>query len=147
MSLAIIDAREWQNQFDLETGQKKQDTDPLVQMVSRVLHDNPYPGDVDKQANAWVTRTALDLIDGYHPDLVCLSYVQQFFANRHFDHPKQIREKMYGAAMGEAQKFIQTSGYTPVIVGTGGLVPLEGEMDLSGLDGLAICSNWSARYC
>jgi len=147
MSLAIIDAREWQNQFDLETGQKKEDDGPVIRMMKKVLRDNPYPGDMDERANAWVSRTALDLIDGYGPDLVCLSYVQQFFANRHFHYSKKDQDKMYTTAMAEADKFIQTSGYTPVIVGTGGMVPLEGEMDLSGLDGLAISSNWSARYC
>ena len=147
MSLAIVDAREWQNQFDLETGQKRDENSPLVQMVSQVLRDNPYPGDVDERANAWVTKTALDLIKGYQPNLVCLSYVQQFFANRYFDHSPTERDQMNRAALAEAQNFIQTSGYTPVIVGTGGMTPLLGDIDLSGLDGLAISSNWSARYC
>jgi hypothetical protein len=27
------------------------------------------------------------------------------------------------------------------------MIPLAGDMDLSGLDGLAVSSNWSARYC
>lgn len=147
MSLAIIDAREWQNQFDLETGQKKDDDSPVVQMVRKVLARNPYPGDLDEKANAWVTKTALDLIEGYAPNLVCLSYVQQFFANRHFDYSTEDQDKMVAAAMAEAHKFIQISGYTPVIIGTGGMVPVKGAMDLSGLDGLAISSNWSARYC
>jgi len=147
MSLAIIDAREWQNQFDLETGQKQEDTHPVIDMVSKVLSWNHYPGDMDEMANQWVSRTALDLIEKYEPHLVCLSYVQQFFANRHFAYPKETQDKMSGTAMEEARKFIALSGYTPVIVGTGGLIPLQGEMNLSGLDGLAISSNWSARYC
>jgi hypothetical protein len=147
MSLAIVDAREWQNQFDLETGQKRQDKSPLVQMVSQVLRDNPYPGDVNEQANTWVSQTALDLIDGYQPDLVCLSYVQQFFANRYFDRSREEQNQLNRAAMAEAERFIETSGYTPVIVGTGGMTPLIGDIDLSVLDGLAISSNWSARYC
>jgi hypothetical protein len=147
MSLAIVDAREWQNQFDLETGQKRQENTPLVQMVSQVLRDNPYPGDMDERANAWVSKTALDLIDSYQPNLVCLSYVQQFFANRYFDHSKEKQDQLNRAAMAEAERFIQTSGYTPVILGTGGMTPMLGDIDLSGLDGLAISSNWSARYC
>ncbi|SDU07056.1 hypothetical protein [Desulfobacula phenolica] len=147
MSLAMIDAREWQNLFDLETGQKRADDSPIVSMVSQVLDNNPYPGDIDEKANQWVSKTALDLIERYDPGLVCLSYVQQFFANRYFDHPKPEKHRMFCAAMTEALQFIETSGYTPVIVGTGGMVPLQGDIDLSGLDGLAISSNWSARYC
>lgn len=54
---------------------------------------------------------------------------------------------MFKSAMAEAFEFIETSGYTPVIVGTGAMMDLKGDMDLSGLDGLAISSNWSARYC
>jgi hypothetical protein len=147
MSLAIIDARQWQNRFDLESGQKKEESHPAAAMLSKVLSWNPYPGDVDEKANEWVTRTALDLIDQYEPNLVCLSYVQQFFSHRHFAHSQADWERMCATAMAEADKFIKISGYTPVIVGTGGMIPLKGEIDVSGLDGLAVSSNWSARYC
>ncbi|MCD4674462.1 MAG: hypothetical protein K8S18_00495, partial [Desulfobacula sp.] len=147
MSLAIIDARQWQNKFDLESGQKRDDDDPIVSMVSRVLDHHPYPGDIDEEANQWVSKTALDLIEQYDPNLVCLSYAHQFFANRHFHHGKEARNTIFSAAMAEARGFIETSGYTPVIVGTGDMIPLKGDIDLSGLYGLAISSNWSARYC
>ncbi len=147
MSLAIIDAREWQNQFDLESGRIQPDDSATVQMVRKVLGRHPYPGDVDDRANQWVSATALDLIEHYHPRLVCLSYVQQFFASRHFAHSKAERDRLFGAAVKEAMDFIQTSGYTPVMIGTGDMIPLKGDIDLSGLDGLAISSNWSARYC
>ncbi|THB76284.1 MAG: hypothetical protein D3926_18365 [Desulfobacteraceae bacterium] len=147
MSLALIDAREWQNRFDLETGRKSSKQGPLVDMLGKVLSRHPYPGDVNEGANLWVTRTALDLVDHYAPDLVCLSYVQQFFANRHFSHAADTRDIMYRSAMVQAMTFIEATGYTPVIVGTGPLVPLKNDIDLSGLDGLAISSNWSARYC
>jgi hypothetical protein len=79
MSLAVIDAREWQNRFDLETGQPLKSDAPVAEMAAGVISRHPYPGDVDEQANQWVTDTALDFIAHYEPDLVCLSYVQQFF--------------------------------------------------------------------
>jgi hypothetical protein len=147
MSLAVIDAREWQNRFDLETGQPRKNDAFVVEMAAGVLSRHPYPGDVDEQANQWVTDTALDLIAHYDPDLVCLSYVQQFFSDRHFNHPETERERLFAAAMTEADRFVDQSGFTPVIVGTGNMIPLAGDMDLSGLDGLAVSSNWSARYC
>jgi hypothetical protein len=147
MSLAVIDAREWQNRFDLETGQPRKSDTPVVEMAAGVLSRHPYPGDVDEQANQWVTDTAMDLISHYDPDLVCLSYVQQFFSDRHFSHPETERKRLCAAAMAEADRFVNLSGFTPVIVGTGDMIPLAGDMDLSGLDGLAVSSNWSARYC
>src|SRR3989339_833296 len=107
MSLAIIDARQWQNRFDLESGQKKEESHPAAAMLSKVLSWNPYPGDMDEKANEWVTRTALDLMDQYEPNLVCLSYVQQFFSHRHFAHSKEDWEKMCAAAMA------QPCGYGP----------------------------------
>ena len=147
MSLAIIDAREWQNQFDLRSGQKRNDDSPIVSMVKGVLAQNPYPGDMDERANQWVSQTALDLIKEYDPGLVCLSYARQFFASRHSHLSEKETDQMFCAAMAEARRFVEASGYTPVIIGTGPMAPLKGDIDLSCLDGLAICSNWSVRYC
>jgi hypothetical protein len=61
MSLAIIDARQWQNVLDLRTGKKVEDDSPKTRMVRGVLERHPYPGDVDTLSNRWVTDTALDL--------------------------------------------------------------------------------------
>lgn len=147
MSLAMIDAREWQNSFDLATGAHAPIDGPVAHMVGKILGAHPYPGDLEDAANQWVTDTALDLMKAYRPGLVCLSYAQQFFDLRHFPHSPDTRERLLAGAMAEAQRFIRLSNCIPVIVGTGPLVPLETELDLSGLDGLAISSNWSARYC
>ncbi len=97
---------------------------PVVEMAAGVLSRHPYPGDVDERANQWVTETALDLIAHYDPDLVCLSYVQQFFSDRHFNHPEMERKRLFTAAMEEAGRFVDQSGFTPVIVGTGDMIPL-----------------------
>jgi hypothetical protein len=47
MSMAIVDAREWQNQLDLRTGKKVQDESAQAVMVQGVLKRHPYPGDVN----------------------------------------------------------------------------------------------------
>jgi hypothetical protein len=47
MSLAIVDAREWQNLLDLRTGKKAQDESPQTLMLRGILKRHPYPGDVD----------------------------------------------------------------------------------------------------
>ena len=115
-------------------------------MVKGVLERHPYPGDVDQQSNRWVSDTALDMIGRYRPRLVFLSYARQFFCSRFMPLTASERKAMVEAAISEAERFVRESGFVPVILGTGGMTPLIGDIDLSRLDGLAVTSNWSARY-
>ena len=146
MSTAIIDAREWQNIFDLKTGQKISDDRDLVRRTAEVLARHPYPGDVEEQSNRWVSDTALDLIQTYDPRLVCLSYAQQYFAQRFSPVTPEQRQRMTQSVFEEVARFADLSGFTPLIVGTGNMTDLKEEIDLSRLDGLAITTAWSARY-
>jgi hypothetical protein len=146
MSTAIIDAREWQNVFDLKTGQKITDDRELVTRTAEVLARHPYPGDVEEQSNRWVSDTALDLIAAYDPQLVCLSYAQQYFAQRFSPVTPQQCQRMTHSVFEEVGRFADLSGFTPLIVGTGDMTDLKEEIDLSRLDGLAITTAWSARY-
>ena len=70
MAQVIIDVRQWQNMFDLRTGEKLQQDSPTIRMMQGVLERHPYPGDTDLQSNRWVSETALDLIRVYEPRLV-----------------------------------------------------------------------------
>jgi hypothetical protein len=146
MSLAIVDAREWQNLMDLRTGKKVQDESRQAVMVREILKRHPYPGDVEIQSNRWVTDTALDLVGAYQPQLACVFYAHQFFAGRYTPMSEDQRRTMIEDVFRETQRFIDGSGYTPVIVGSGDMVALKGEIDLSKVDGIAISSHWSARY-
>ena len=146
MSTAIIDAREWQNIFDLKTGQKIADDRGLVRRTAEVLARHPYPGDVEEQSNRWVSDTALDLIKAYDPQLACLSYAQQYFAQRFSPVTPEQRQHMTQSVFEEVARFADLSGFTPLIVGTGNMTDLTEELDLSRLDGLAITTAWSARY-
>ncbi|HQP30858.1 MAG TPA: hypothetical protein PLB81_05980, partial [Deltaproteobacteria bacterium] len=146
MSLAIIDARQWQNLFDLRTGAKREDDRPETRIVRDVLARHPYPGDVENASNAWVTDTALDLIDKYQPQLACLCYAHQYFVSRYNPLADSERQALFKAVFEEVRRFVDASGYTPLIIGTGDMRAVAGEMDLSRLEGLAISSHWSARY-
>ncbi len=146
MSLAVIDARQWQNAYDLRTGRKSQDDGPSTRLVREILERHPYPGDVDAQSDQWVTDTALDLIEKYDPRLACLFYAHAFFANRYIAMTDLDRSRMIQEVFLEVDRFIERSGYTPMIVGSGDMTALAGLIDLSRLDGLAISSHWSARY-
>lgn len=146
MSVGIIDAREWQRVFDLKTGSKCEINHPTVMMVRDIIARHPFPGDVEMATNAWVTDTALELIDRYEPGFAFISYGLPYFTVRFQETPADTRKQVIESVFKEIDRLILASGFTPVIVGSGGLVPVKGYIDLSHLDGLAVASNWTATY-
>ncbi|QEM68968.1 hypothetical protein FO488_12915 [Geobacter sp. FeAm09] len=145
-SLAIIDTREWQNRFDLRTGDKSGEQGPLVEMMQQVLSRHHYPGDLHADSNRWVTDIALDLAAGYQPRFTFLTYAQQYFASRVGPMDVAERRRMMAELFREVERFLGESGCMPVIVGRGGVTSLNGIIDLSMLDGIGISTHWSARY-
>lgn len=146
MSIAIIDARGWQNTLDLRTGEKIRTTGPLSEMVSGVLHRHPYPGDTDPGSNRWVSDTALELIERYSPRFLFLIYSAQYFSFRHTPMTEDSRQNMIAELFSEIERFIGISRFSPIVAGTGSMTELAGFIDVTGLDGLAIRTNWSTRY-
>ncbi|EHJ47997.1 hypothetical protein DFW101_1991 [Solidesulfovibrio carbinoliphilus subsp. oakridgensis] len=146
MSLAILDARQWQQVVDLRSGHKIETDAPLVGMVKGVLARHPFPGDRDPRGNDWVTDTALDLIERYDPGFAFLTYARQYYCSRYSPLTATEREAMREEAFAEVERFARESGFATVIVGTGGMTRAVAPIDLTGLDGLAVASNWSARY-
>jgi len=146
MSLAIIDAREWQRVFDLRTGDVVTAEHPVLGMVREIQARRAYPGDLDDAGNRWVTDTALDLIAGYDPSFVFLTYARQFFVGRYSVLTESEWTDMVSALFQEVERFVSRSGFTPVIVGTGGMIPFAGFIDVTRLDGLVLSTHWSARY-
>jgi hypothetical protein len=146
MSLAIIDAREWQRVFDLRTGDVVTAEHPVLGMVREIQARRAYPGDLDDAGNRWVTDTALDLIAGYDPSFVFLTYARQFFVGRYSVLTESERTDMVSDLFQEVERFVSCSGFTPVIVGTGGMIPFVGFIDMTRLDGLVLSTHWSARY-
>jgi len=146
MSLAIVDAREWQNMFDLRTGARVEAAGPQVEKMQNVLKKYPYPGDLDPRGNAWVTDIALDLIGTYHPRLVFLCYSRQYFSMRYSTMDETERKQLIASTFEEVERFTRESGFTPLVVGRGDMTPLLDFIDLSKLDGLAVCTHWSVKY-
>ncbi|OPY77566.1 MAG: hypothetical protein A4E64_01066 [Syntrophorhabdus sp. PtaU1.Bin058] len=146
MSIAIVDARGWQNTFDLKTGEKVEAAGPAIDMVKGMLRRHPYPGDMDMESNRWVSDTALDLIDGYGPRFVFLTYAAQYFSGRYTHMTKEQRASMIHHTFIEAERFINRSGFAAIMVGTGDMTPLLGFIDATRLDGFAVCTHWTARY-
>jgi hypothetical protein len=146
VSIAVVDARGWQNVLDLETGERTGADGPIVEMVKTVLQQHPYPGDLNSGSNQWVTDTALDLVDRYTPRLVFLTYAAQYFATRFTPTTEEKRKALISETFLEVKRFIDASAFSAVIVGTGGLTPLLDFIDATRLDGLAVCTHWSTRY-
>ncbi len=146
MSIAIVDARGWQNTLDLKTGEKTGAAGAVVEMVKGVLQRHPYPGDMDPGSNRWVTDTAFDLIDRYGPRFVFLTYAAQYFSGRYAPMASDERARMITDIFLEAERFINASGFAAIMVGTGDMTPFLGFIDATGIDGLAVCTHWSTRY-
>ncbi len=146
MSLAIVDAREWQRMFDLRTGARVEGDNPLLRMVMEIQARRPYPGDLDDAGNRWVTDTALDLVAGYDPSFVFLTYARQFFIGRYSVLSGREWGEMVTSVFDEVSRFVALSGFTPVIVGTGGMMPFVDFIDVTHLHGLVLSTHWSARY-
>ncbi len=146
MSIAIVDAREWQNTLDLKTGEKVEAEGPVVDLVKGVLQRHAYPGDMDPNSNRWVSDTALDLMEGYSPRFVFLTYATPYYCGRYMPMSKEARADMIGDAFREVERFIHASGLSAIVVGTGDMTPLVESIDVTRLDGLAVCTHWSTRY-
>ena len=146
MSVAIVDAREWQRMFDLRTSDRKEQDGPMVRMAKRVLRRHPFPGDLEAGGNRWVTDVALELVEEYDPAFVFLTYAQTYFHSRYAAMNRSQRAELVASVAAEVDRFLAVSGFGAVVVGTGDLTERRGCIDLTDLDGLAIASHWSARY-
>ena len=146
MSTAIVDGRGWQNTFDLKTGDKIQNDTPLVSMVKTILQKHPYPGDMDQGSNRWVSDTAFDLIEKYNPGFVFLTYAAQYFSGRYNLMSAEARAGMISDVFREVERFVNISGYSAVVAGSGDMTPLLDCVDVTRLDGIGVCTNWSTKY-
>lgn len=148
MTLGIIDVREWQTTVDFRTGRK---VDPcmrndLVNAISNLLRMHPFPGDTDARGNSWVTDIALELNSIYCPDFMFLTYAQPFFTSLFKNLSDKEWQAIKTSITDEVNRFTKLSGFTPVIVGSGATTPLQGEIDLSSLQGLANCMGMGPTY-
>lgn len=146
MTVAILDARQWQQTVDLRTGRKIEAEGPVVDMVRGLLSRHPFPGDCEPGSNAWVVDTALDLVEKYDPSFAFLSLARQYYCSRYTVMSEQDRRGMIAETFAEAERFARESGFLTILVGTGGMTKARTAIDLSTLDGLGLSSNWSARY-
>lgn len=148
MKVGVICSGE-QNQFlNFKTGEMLENIPRhhLLSSTAQLMTRYPYPGDLDPASIDWVTNVALELEQIYKPKLVFLSYASYYLISL-FKHPGLYdRQALRQHLFAEVEQFIRETGLTPFIIGTGGTLPLEGEIDLTELDGLVTASRLGPVY-
>lgn len=146
MIYGIIDVREWQTTIDLETGKKHEIDSEIATIAKNIISKNYYPGDLDSGGIEWVKDVALELNNAYEPDFMLINFAQPYFISRF----KQISADkwcgMINSIFDNIKTFLDKSGFVPVVVGLGNTIPLIDYIDLSSLDGIALCGGMSAYY-
>ncbi|MCR4419599.1 MAG: hypothetical protein QHH27_04670 [Clostridia bacterium] len=146
MKLAVIDATDWQVTVDLERGREVQPEHPLLPVLASLLKAHPFPGDLDASSARWVTDVALDVVDGYRPSFMMLIYATPYLVSAFTPTDTAQRAAVVDQVFAEIGRFLVQTDFTPVIVGLGGMVPLRGQVDLTGLEGLAVAGGMPAQY-
>jgi len=136
VTIGIIDAVEWQSTVDMATGRVVQAESPLISLARGIQRDFRYPGDQNSASSEWVTDVGLALSSRYRPDFIFLNYANPSFFGIFGGDGGVSASESIGFAFDAVSRFVEESGYTPVILGSGGMLPLKERINISGLDGL-----------
>ena len=134
--------------YNLKSGepQTNKSNHPLMEWINKLLYNYPYPGDLNPESIDWVTDVALELERVYQPKFVFLSYASYYLISLFTRHGRFDRDFFLQHLFTAVERFISQTGMTPFILGTGGTMPLEGEVDLTELDGLVTASRMGPIY-
>lgn len=147
MSYGLIDVREWDVFVDLTTGEP---VDPpgleIEGLVRGIVGRNPYPGDLALESIDWVTRLALELDRAYQPQFMMLTYANQYFLSRYEGLSPSLWKDTTSRIFAQVDGFVRTTGFIPIVVGLGRMIPLRQYIDLNDLDGLVVAGGGSAHY-
>lgn len=144
LETGFVDVGEWQAAFDLKTGRALKGLPAGHEALPETMRRFPFPGDLSPRSASWVTDVALEMDRLYSPTLMVLIQAGLSF------------KTMYGGSVSfdaelenvcrEIERFGASSGLGCIILGLGNLVPVEGFVDLSELDGLGLGSGFPSPY-
>lgn len=117
-----------------------------MDLVSEILLNWPYPGDLNPQSIDWVTDIALEMERIYRPQFVLLSYASFYLISLFMSRSQYDSEILCQQLFGAVNRFFSQTNMTPFIIGTGGTLPLQGEIDLTELDGFVTASRMGPTY-
>jgi hypothetical protein len=146
MEVALIDVVEWQTRVDSRIGQPVEIQHPRLDIAAQVCAAHPYPGDLTMAGATWVTDTALDLCARYAPDFFFLDYASLYLQSLFRPEEKQEQASRVHSLFAEIQRFLDATGFEPVIIGLGGLMPLCGYIETTDLEGLASAAGMNTRF-
>ncbi|MBN1815243.1 MAG: hypothetical protein JXA14_25650, partial [Anaerolineae bacterium] len=146
MDIAVIDVGEWQTTVNLRDGRPSDIAHPRLDTAAAVCAGHPYPGDLTAEGLCWVTDTALDLDRRYEPDWFFLNYAHAYL--HALFRPQAVGEQatQIGAVFSEIERFLDATGFEPVVVGLGGVMPLRGTIETTDLDGLVSVAGMHTRF-
>ncbi len=142
---ALIDVVEWQTLVDLRDGRPLDAAHPRLELAAAVCRAHPYPGDLTPEAMRWVTDTALDLNARYAPHWFFLNYAHAYLHAMFRPQTEAERAAQIQAVFQEIERFLDTTGAEPVIVGLGDLMPWRGAIETTDLDGLVSAAGMHAH--
>ena len=143
MHAALIDVGEWQTIVDLRDGRPAEVAHPHLDVAAAVCAAHPYPGDLTPEGLRWVTDTALDLNARYAPDWFFLNYAHAYL---HALFRPQAKEAQVAAVFREVERFLTATGFEPVVIGLGELMPCQGTIETTDLHGLVSAAGMHTRF-
>jgi hypothetical protein len=146
MKIGLIDVIDWQTTVDFRDGRPIELTHPMIDLAGGLLAAHRYPGDLTPGASGWVTDVALDLARQYRPDYMFLDYANINLATTFSPPGSGAREAIIGEVFGEIARFVDASGFVPVIIGLGEMLPFMGYIDVTGLECQVVAGGMSPRY-
>lgn len=148
MKVGIVNYNAQNRIFNFQNGDLLNSTPNhnLAAWLGRSLQQFPYPGDLELSSIDWVTDLALEINCTYQPDFMFLSYATPYLLSLFTSEEKLNWDSVRTHLFQQIERFCSESGFTPIIVGTGGTVHLEGEVDLNCLDGIVTSSRLGPIY-
>jgi hypothetical protein len=110
-----------------------------------VCSAHPYPGDLTAEGLRWVTDTALDLNSRYTPDWFFLNYAHAYLHALFRHQAEEEQSEQVRAVFREIERFLDATGFEPVIVGLGELMPWLGAIETTDLDALVSAAGMHNR--
>ncbi len=141
--LGVIDVGEWQAVVDLVTARPAGRDEEYLRPLRSLAERFPYPGDRNPAGIGWVIDAAAAVVEHYQPGWLFLGFTQPFFNNVYGFCSNEKRKEMAEMILKSIIKFSREHSFRPLILSSGGLVPLKGYRSISGLKGYLQSSPWS----
>lgn len=141
--LGIIDVRGWQEIIDLATAKPAKRDEKFLKPLRKLAESFPYPGDRNNAGSKWTIDAAEAVVNHYDPGWLFLGFTRPLFACAYDDCSAEDRRDTARVILDYIVGFARKHDFSPLIVGSGGLVPLKGYIIIPELKGVLQSSAWA----